>query len=349
MKHHIEQVNRDFILLIEGSDCYAVTINGNTMQVKGRAASQLLEWRLAETANLRQVVERISPDFFAAVQRLFHDTVDQGEKVADWQSRIGALASAYHSVASQVLYIKDPPETVRVALPRPRIVPCPRSSFVYDRAIKLSYPEGFRDMSFAAVMADRRSYRRYKEQPVSLKAFSILVLRTFGILGEVDPGFGNILPYKTFVAAGSRHEQWPIIIVYNVDGIDPGVYAFDDSSSQLIPTTLTITRDSLDSLSAAQGFAKTCAFCVLLVSDMDELTWKYRTPAIYRLAWANAGAVLQDISLISTSVGLGGVPTGAIVERRIREKFDLLPQEIPTFLYFGGYPDGPPTVARLRI
>lgn len=184
---------------------------------------------------------------------------------------------------------------------------------------------------------------------MSFADFSSLLLNVFGIQGEVDPGFGNILPFKSYIAAGSRHEQWPLVVVYDVLGLIPGVYVFDDSSAQLVPTTLSMTRAWLDDLTAAQGFAKTCAFCVLLVSDLDELTWKYRTPAAYRLAWANAGACLQNLSLAGTSVGIGGVPTGALNEGSTRRAFGLLPNEIPTFYYFAGYPRGLPTAMKHRI
>ena len=326
---------------------------GGTLTVGARAATNLMAFLLADQ-DARDALVAESPRFHAAIEEHILVPSRRGGETP-WRLRVGDVASTYHDLAESVSFSMEPAEHLKVEESSVRSVPRARpvareNGEQQDHVIRPAGPrlDGTRRGDFDEVLSRRRSHRVFSRRPVELDALEYLLDMCFGIVGTVDPGLGNDVPFKRTVAAGSRNEQWPVVIAYDVAGLPTGSYAFIDSESCLRRLGDAPSRDALDEMVYQQGFAKTCAFAVLLVSDMDELTWKYRTPSAYRLAWADAGALLQSMSLVATNRDLSVVPTGALRHEDVRRAFDLLPAEFATFMLFGGHPLGPSTIERLQ-
>lgn len=326
---------------------------GGTLAVGTQAAMNLMTFLLADH-DVRETLVDESPRFHAAVEEHLLVPSKHGG-ASPWRGRVGDVASAYHDVAEAVSFSMEPAEHLKVEESAVRTVPRTRpvarkDGNQQDHKIRPAGHrlDGPRPGDFEDVLSRRRSHRVFSPRTVEYVALEYLLDMCFGIVGTVNPGLGNDVPFKRTVAAGSRNEQWPVVIAYNVAGLPVGSYAFIDSESCLRRLGDAPSRDALDDMTYQQGFAKTCAFALLLVSDMDELTWKYRTPSAYRLAWADAGALLQSASLVATNRDLSVVPTGALRHEDVRRTFHLLPAEFATFMLFGGHPDGASTIEKLQ-
>jgi SagB-type dehydrogenase family enzyme len=341
------EVTLNFSLAAE--DVFVEGVQGGGLRLNTKAARELLLY-LAGADYEREDVEGRSPELVRAIHQVLVPTSEESATTA-WRSRVGRSASFYHDQADAVIYTLEAAAHLADKSERVRQVPAHRISPKDARPpinIASAQGDGVPGATFDAVLDARRSHRVFRRESLPFQDLAYVVNRTFGSLGEVDPGFGNKVPFKRTVAAGSRHEQWPIVVVYDVDGVASGTYSFHDEDSTLRYFSAAPTRAELDDLTFNQGFAQTCAYALLLVSDMDELTWKYRTPSAYRLAWADAGAMLQTLSLVSTARGLGSVPTGAMQHESVRARFQLHPSEFATFFVFVGRSESGSTVAKLR-
>lgn len=134
------------------------------------------------------------------------------------------------------------------------------------------------------------------------------------------------------------------MVVYDIDGIAPGLYYYRDEENKLVRVADAPSREEMDEVSFHQGFARDAQFIVFFVSDLVELSWKYRSPAAYRLAWADAGAALQMFGMALTATGLAGVPTAALRADLLRTALRISNDEIVTLAFYGGLPTGRPTV-----
>jgi SagB-type dehydrogenase family enzyme len=192
---------------------------------------------------------------------------------------------------------------------------------------------------FEDVRMSRRTIREFSGETVSRGSFEDALLGTFGIETMFSQS-GDLpdLPGKAFMSAGALHELWPAVVVYNVEGVSPGTYVFNDSDSSLSRLGSAPSRESLSEMARGQKYADDCAFALILISDLDQISGKYTGPSAYKLALVDAGCALQMFGMSLTAVDLGGVPTGAIDTQKVTDWLSLADYETPLFIFFCGCP-----------
>lgn len=86
-----------------------------------------------------------------------------------------------------------------------------------------------------------------------------------------------------------------------------------------------------------QNFSKSANFTLLLVANFGIYQWRYRHERALRNLYIEAGRVLEHFSIAGLKVGLQGVVTPELADRKLGEFLDLnLKEELPICSYTFG-------------
>jgi hypothetical protein len=81
--------------------------------------------------------------------------------------------------------------------------------------------ENIYDAPLARTIKDRISHRNYKNESLSLEELSFLLWATQGVR-MVQGGYA----FRNVPSAGCRHSMETYLAVFNVDGLDEGIYRY---------------------------------------------------------------------------------------------------------------------------
>jgi SagB-type dehydrogenase family enzyme len=173
-----------------------------------------------------------------------------------------------------------------------------------DRRIKLVPMEDLQDIpsaDLASAIGNRRSHRRFKADPLTLRELSFLLWATQGIRDVRDAGTA----FRVVPSAGCRHALETYLCVLNVDGLDIGLYRYLPVEHQL----LLIRADSelSDEISAAalgQSFAGSSAVTFVWTTIPYRMEWRYDLAA-HKVIALDAGHVCQNLYLACAAIGAG--------------------------------------------
>jgi SagB-type dehydrogenase family enzyme len=90
-------------------------------------------------------------------------------------------------------------------------------------------PKVIKKSDVFACMADRRSRRKFTGEPLSVDELAFLLWATQGVR-EVIPG----RTFRTVPSAGARHPYETYLAVFNVGGLEPGIYRYLALTHKLI-------------------------------------------------------------------------------------------------------------------
>ena len=186
-------------------------------------------------------------------------------------------------------------------------------------------PPAFKgNISLEESIKERRSVRRFQNQPISLSDVGQLLWAAQGITHE-----------QKLRAAPSAHALYPLevyLVVENVTGLMPGVYKYN------------VLKHELEK--RPEG-----AFGVQLSAATYSQTWVGQSPAsivicaVYDEKGAHAytlmevGCVAENVALQAVSLRLGTTFVGAIDPDAVREVLGALPEEQPLCVLPLGKPD----------
>lgn len=268
---------------------------------------------------------------------LVAEAVDLPSPWREW----GATAWGFHHRTRDADFVVAQPERVAAyreelaKRPRPATTRAPSS----DRILLLPRVRTRLDVSFRDVLEGRRTHRAFNGETVALDAFSDLLHYSFAPLRFADAGELGVLQLRAAASGGARHETEAFVFVFDVTGVEPGLYHYDPIRHGLEPLSGAGDRATLEHLTHEQGFFRQAAFGVLTVAVADRMSWKYTHPAAYKILLHNVGHVAQVFSMTATALGLGASLTGAI---RNTEADTLLgldqPREFTTFALACGVP-----------
>jgi len=105
--------------------------------------------------------------------------------------------------------------------PPPIQNPCPADAHRID----LAGPKEWKDITktdITQAIGNRKSHRKYLDKVISKEELSYLLWSTQGL--RESPTHGHA--YRTVPSAGCRHAFETYLAVFNVEGLDPGVYRY---------------------------------------------------------------------------------------------------------------------------
>lgn len=185
--------------------------------------------------------------------------------------------------------------------------------------VDLIKPENFTggEVSLLKVINQRRSRRRFTDDPLSLEELSFLLWATQGVK-EIVPAYRRTgqATMRTVPSAGARHAFETYLIVSRVTGVEPGLYRYLPIEHKLL--SLSSQPDLMAKLAEAcydQNFVKRSAVCFLWSVIPYRMEWRYHIFSHKNIA-LDAGHVCQNLYLAAESIGAGTCAIGAYHQKK---------------------------------
>jgi SagB-type dehydrogenase family enzyme len=184
--------------------------------------------------------------------------------------------------------------------PPPVQKPIPEAAHVID----LIPPEELHDISdmnvFTAI-ANRRSRRIFKTDPLTLKELSFLLWATQGIRKLAAPGTA----FRVVPSAGCRHAFETYLCVFRIEGLTEGIYRYLPLEHQLL--LISQPEDLSSLLSEAvlgQDFVGKSAVTFIWTTIPYRMEWRYDIAA-HKVIAIDAGHVCQNLYTACEAINAG--------------------------------------------
>ncbi|OGW26811.1 MAG: thioester oxidase [Nitrospirae bacterium GWC2_57_13] len=152
-----------------------------------------------------------------------------------------------------------------------------------------------------AAINNRKSRRSFQPLPLTLEEVSFLLWATQGIRRQAGPGTA----YRTVPSAGCRHALETYLCVFNVTGLEPGIYRYLPLEHQLV---LERREEGLAGkvVTAALGqpFAGKAALTFIWTVMPYRMEWRYDIAA-HKVIAIDAGHVCQNLYLACEAISAG--------------------------------------------
>lgn len=169
------------------------------------------------------------------------------------------------------------------------------------RRIDLVPAEELTDISDTGVItaiAERRSRRSFRADPLTLKELSFLVWATQGIRKVVASGTA----FRVVPSAGCRHALETYLCVFNVAGFEEGIYRYLPVEHQLLPVSQPSDLSSMLSRAAlGQDFVGRSAVTFIWTAIPYRMEWRYDMAA-HKVIAIDAGHVCQNLYIACEAI-----------------------------------------------
>ncbi len=193
-----------------------------------------------------------------------------------------------------------PPSAQSQGLPQP---PLELPYDVTQRPVDLPAPDALAldPLDLRDLITRRATLRNYAPATVSLEELSLLLWCTQGVKAHR----GSYATLRTVPSAGARHAFETLLLVNQVDGLEPGVYRYVASVHKLLRLPLEgdlnarLTKACLNQEQIARS-----AVTFFWVAVAERMTWRYGERG-YRYLLLDAGHVCQNLYLAAEALGCG--------------------------------------------
>lgn len=170
---------------------------------------------------------------------------------------------------------------------------------------------------------ERKSRRKYTEQPLSLEEVSFLLWSTQGVKKVVPAYNGGKATLRTVPSAGARHPFETYLAVNGVTGLEQGIYrysALNHSLAHLFAVDGLGVR--LTEASVGQSFVGGAPVVFIWSCKPYLGEWRYMGES-HKVMLIDAGHVCQNLYLAAEALDLGTVGIGAYSQKLIDELLKL--------------------------
>jgi SagB-type dehydrogenase family enzyme len=182
--------------------------------------------------------------------------------------------------------------------PPPVQLPCPEGAQLIDLIPPGDFKVG--RTPFIDTVRNRKSRRRFTDQPISLEDLSFLLWSTQGVREVFRDGKWT---RRTVPSGGSRHPFETYLLVNRVDGVEPGMYRY-------LPLDHRLCRlDDHDAMMARvepdyRGFVSNPAVIFVWTVIPYRTEWRYSMISDKIIA-LDAGHICQNLYLACEALHLG--------------------------------------------
>ncbi len=187
-------------------------------------------------------------------------------------------------------------------------------------AVRLPPPGPVPGELATALHRRRSSPQLDASRQLSADHLSALLAHSYG-LSDPQP-YGAVQSARVAPSAGAMYPLDVLVSVRRVDGIPAGTYHYNPFMSRLerIPTTGPEADLSRHTVMPELVDRASCVF--FIVGSLWRCRSKYGARS-YRYVLLEAGHVAQNLLLIATAQGMGGVPWGGFFDRHLNEHLGL--------------------------
>jgi SagB-type dehydrogenase family enzyme len=152
-----------------------------------------------------------------------------------------------------------------------------------------------------SAITQRQSHREFKHESLTLEELSFLLWATQGIRQYIHQGAA----FRTVPSAGCRHAFETYLCVFNVEGVEPGVYRYLPVEHELL-FEFAEERAAQKLIRAAlgQSFAGRSAVTFIWTVLPYRMEWRYGIAA-HKVIAIDVGHVCQNLYLACEAIGTG--------------------------------------------
>jgi SagB-type dehydrogenase family enzyme len=163
-------------------------------------------------------------------------------------------------------------------------------------------------------LANRRCHYPLGEALPSLRQMSRLLLGAHGTNGQLHRG--------PTPSAGGLQALELYICTLQAGWLPAGIYHYDRIGHYLSQLATTASRPELEQLVPSLGQLQGGSVVILIIGDGERVCAKYSDRGL-RFLLLEAGHLMQNICLVSGSLGMATVPLGGFFEREIARRMSL--------------------------
>lgn len=199
--------------------------------------------------------------------------------------------------------------------------PPPPTKVVAGPAVDLPAPHKIGTLS--ATLRERRTWRNFSPQPITISALANLLQLTWGVQkwGDVQ-GQGKVA-LKTSPSGGARHPVEAYVLALNVAGLPRRVFHYDAARHRLIDLQREISPDVLVKLLAGQTYFADAGAVIVMSAMFERSMWRYPSSRAYRVLLADTGHLAQTFCLLATAMKLAPFCTMAFDDRALDETLGI--------------------------
>jgi SagB-type dehydrogenase family enzyme len=177
----------------------------------------------------------------------------------------------------------------------------------------------WRHPGMVGALRERRSSRRFTDEPLALADLAAVVHLAAGLFGVFEELGTGPEAYMTSPAAGALHPTELYIRARNVSGLEAGTYHYVATTGEL--ELIETDGPDIDSPDAYGGQEWPAASPATLIHTAVPARnqWRYRVPRGYRDVIFGLGHVSQTILLLATARGLGATFATAVRDDVLEE------------------------------
>ena len=200
-----------------------------------------------------------------------------------------------------------------------------------EAPIKLPTPILKGKLSIEEAISKRRSFRRFRAQPISLAQLSQLLWSAQGITStnrrRAVPSAGATYPLEIFVVIGE----------HGIESLAAGIYHYDVDNHSLSLHTSGDLRQKLADTALGQSFIANCPVDIVVCALHPRTAYRYGRRG-ERYVHMEVGHVGQNVSLQAVALGLATVMVGAFEDEEVGKTLKLEDQIKPLYIIPVGKP-----------
>jgi len=179
--------------------------------------------------------------------------------------------------------------------------------------------ENIPEQDITMAIGKRESRRVYLKQSLSLEELAYLLWCTQGLRGEITHGHAN----RNVPSAGCRHCLETYLAIFNVDGLDSGMYRYLPLSHQLVfEFSDDMLSEKMVTASLGQTYPGRSAVTFIWTAIPYRMEWRYDLAA-HKVIALDAGHVCQNLYLACETINAGTCAIAAYDQEELDELLGL--------------------------
>ena len=194
------------------------------------------------------------------------------------------------------------------------------------KLIDLVSPENFTigQTPFLDLVNNRKSRRRFREDPLNLEELSFLLWCTQGVKKVLKSGLGVS---RTVPSSGAKSPFETYLMVNRVTGLEQGLYRYISFTHQLMfIKKIDNAEKKMGELAYDQNFVGIAPVIFYWTAVPYRTEWRY-TILSHKFIAVDLGIVAQSLYLACEAINLGTVAIGYYEQNKLDKLFELNPEE----------------------
>lgn len=199
------------------------------------------------------------------------------------------------------------------------LMPSPVKEYpLNSKLIELPEPtdEVVKTSSIFQCIKQRKSYRRFTEDPLSLAELSYLLWATQGVRKLMPDKKGS---FRNTPSGGARQPMETYLAINHVADLPVGIYRYLPFEHKLVfQSSVQNLQDKLSDFSYGQRFVGNCAVCFIWTAIPYRIEWRYG-PEAKKDILQEAGHICQNLYLTCESIHCGTCGINAYNQEKVDE------------------------------